>query len=209
MTTSWPVLLLALAGGYLIGSIPTGFLIGRMFGIDPRSSGSGKTGATNVLRTLGPKASATVLVCDMAKGAAAVALARFVLQGVAAAEVLFAAGVIAGIAAIIGHVLPVFIGFRGGRGVATALGAMLVISPLVGVVALASGIIIIARSKIASLGSLLGAGSGLAVIALLVAGRFEPPLALVYCLLAVAILAITHRDNIQRLMSGTERKLQI
>ncbi len=204
---AWPTFLMVALAGYLIGSIPTGFLIGRKLGIDPRRDGSGKTGASNVLRTLGPKlgpkASAAVLLCDMAKGAAAVAVARLLFQGVLAAEV------VAGVTAIIGHVLPVFIGFRGGRGVATALGAMLVISPPVGLVALVSGAAIIKRSKLASLGSLLGAGLALAVIAALVASRLQPLLALIYCLLASVILALTHRDNLQRLASGSERKLQI
>jgi acyl phosphate:glycerol-3-phosphate acyltransferase len=200
---AWPALLILAVAGYLIGSIPNGWLLGRALGVDPRDKGSGKTGATNVLRTMGPKASAAVLLGDMAKGVAAVALARMVFPGVLGTEV------VAGVAAIIGHVLPVFIGFRGGRGVATALGAMLVISPLVGLVALVVGVIVIACSKVASLGSLLGAALALAFIAVLVASRLEPPLALVYCGLASLILALTHRDNIQRLMSGTERKLQI
>jgi glycerol-3-phosphate acyltransferase PlsY len=200
---AWPALLILAAAGYLIGSIPNGWLLGRALGVDPRDKGSGKTGATNVLRTMGPKASAAVLVGDVAKGVAAVALARLLFPGVLGAEV------VAGVAAIVGHVLPVFIGFRGGRGVATALGAMLVISPLVGLVALVVGVVVIACSKVASLGSLLGAGLSLAFIAVLVASRLQPPLALVYCGLASLILAVTHRDNIQRLMSGTERKLQI
>lgn len=199
----WPDFLLVAAAGYLIGSIPNGWLLGRVLGVDPRDKGSGKMGATNVLRTMGPKASAAVLLGDMAKGAAAVALARLLFPGVLGTEV------VAGVAAIVGHVLPVFIGFRGGRGVATALGAMLVISPLVGLVALVVGLTVIATSKVASLGSLLGAGLALAFIAVLVASRLQPPLALVYCGLASLILAVTHRDNIQRLVSGTERKLQI
>ena len=200
---AWPALLILAAAGYLIGSIPNGWLLGRALGVDPRDKGSGKTGATNVLRTMGPKASAAVLLGDVAKGVAAVALARLLFPGLLGAEV------VAGVAAIVGHVLPVFIGFRGGRGVATALGAMLVISPLVGLVALVVGVVVIACSKVASLGSLLGAGLALAFIAVLVASRLQPPLALVYCGLASLILAVTHRDNIQRLMSGTERKLQI
>lgn len=200
----WPALLITAAVGYVIGSVPFGFLVGRAFGVDPRSKGSGKTGATNVLRTLGRKASLAVLVCDMAKGAGAVAVAMLLFHSTLAGEVA------AGVAAIIGHVFPVFIGFRGGRGVATALGAMLVISPIVGLVALLTGVVVIARSKLASLGSLLGAGLALALIAILVASRLEQSaLPLVYCLLATLILALTHRDNIQRLASGTERKIQI
>lgn len=200
----WLALVLAALAGYFVGAIPCGYLIGRRFGLDPRTSGSGKTGATNVLRTLGRKASLAVLVCDVAKGVVAVMIARLFFDGVVAAQAA------AGIAAIVGHVFPVFIGFRGGRGVATALGAMLAINPLVGMVGVLGGLIIIARSKLASLGSLLGAGLALAFIAILVASRLEQSLLpLVFCVLATVILALTHRDNIQRLVSGTERKIQI
>jgi glycerol-3-phosphate acyltransferase PlsY len=199
----WPAVILAALAGYAVGSIPTGFLIGRAFGVDPRSHGSGKMGATNVHRVLGRKASLAVLACDMAKGAAAVAIARFAFGGAVPAEVA------AGLAAIIGHVFPVFIGFRGGRGVATAVGAMLVISPLVGVAALVAGSVIIAIFRMASLGSLLGASAGLLVLVILFASQQQPFAVLVYGLLAVFILAITHRDNIQRLATGTERKIQL
>ena len=200
---AWPAVVIAAVAGYGIGSIPTGYLICRAQGVDPRVRGSGKTGATNVLRTLGPRASATVLILDLAKGAAAVAAAKLFLQGMVDAEVA------AGVAAIIGHVFPVFLGFRGGRGVATSLGAMLIISPLVGAVGLLCGLLVIARSRVASLGSLLGAGVALLLIAALVLNRLEPLVALVYCALAALILAITHRDNIQRLAAGTERKIQL
>jgi len=201
--SSLPLLLLAALGGYLIGSIPIGYLIGRSQGMDPRLSGSGKTGATNVLRTMGRKASAAVLIGDMAKGGLAVGLVRLLLSGAVDLEVA------AGIAAIIGHVFPVFIGFRGGRGVATAIGGMLVISPVVGLAGVVTGVIVIAISRMASLGSLLGALLALVLIAGLVMGRMQPVVALVYCALAFLILAITHRDNIQRLAAGTERKIQL
>ncbi len=197
-----PLLLVAVAG-YLVGSIPTGYLICRSQGVDPRARGSGKTGATNVLRTLGRKASAAVLVSDMAKGAVAVLIARWLFSDVLAADV------VAGVAAIVGHVFPVFIGFRGGRGVATALGAMLAISPIVGLVGLAAGALIIARSRIASLGSLVGAALALLFIAALFFTRLQPLLPVIYCLLAAMILVFTHRDNIQRLLAGTERKIQL
>ncbi|MBV9119364.1 MAG: glycerol-3-phosphate 1-O-acyltransferase PlsY, partial [Chloroflexi bacterium] len=182
---------------------PMGYLVCRARGVDPRAQGSGKTGATNVLRTLGPSASATVLVGDAAKGAAVVLFARFVLHGDVEAEVA------AGIAAILGHVFPVFIGFRGGRGVATALGAMLIISPVIALAALVAGLLVIARSRVASLGSLLGVGIALLVTVALVLTRFETILPLVYCALACVIIVLTHRDNIQRLAAGTERKIQL
>jgi acyl phosphate:glycerol-3-phosphate acyltransferase len=201
--SGWPTVILAALAGYLIGSIPVGYLVGRVAGVDPRATGSGKMGATNVLRTLGRKASATVLLCDIGKGALAVGLAHVAFQGLMEAEVA------AGIAAILGHVFPVFVGFRGGRGVATAIGGMLVISPLVGLAGLLTGLVIIAVFRVASLGSLLGALLALLLIAALVMGRMQPAVALVYCLLSFLILAATHRDNIQRLATGTERKIQL
>src|SRR5579862_2796367 len=121
MMIAWPAVIVATLVGYVIGSIPIGYVIGRAFGVDPRTQGSGKMGATNVHRILGRKASAAVLVLDMAKGAVAVALVKLLFGSGVSAEVA------AGLAAIIGHVFPLFAGFKGGRGVATSLGAMLVI----------------------------------------------------------------------------------
>ncbi|HEU0168423.1 MAG TPA: glycerol-3-phosphate 1-O-acyltransferase PlsY [Chloroflexota bacterium] len=201
--SAWPQLVVALVAGYLIGAVPVGYLVGRSQGKDPRSSGSGKMGATNVLRSLGPKASALVLLGDIAKGAAAVAIAHVLLPDVNWAEAA------AGLAAIIGHVFPVYVGFRGGRGVATALGAMFVMNPIVGTAALVTGALVIYRSRLASLGSLMGALAGLLVIAALYLGRPDLLAPLVYCALAALIIAVTHRDNIQRLADGTERKIQL
>ncbi|MGH2363615.1 MAG: glycerol-3-phosphate 1-O-acyltransferase PlsY [Chloroflexota bacterium] len=196
------LVLLGALVGYLVGSVPVGYLIGRSQGIDIRTHGSGKTGATNVLRTLGTRASAVVMVCDMGKGIVAVGLALLAAHTLSAETA-------AGVAAIVGHIFPLFAGFRGGRGVATSLGALLVISPLVGLAALAIGLVVIARSRVASLGSLVGGGLALAIMLVLFLHRTETLLPLIYCLLAFAIVAVAHRDNIQRLASGTERKIQL
>ncbi|MHB8619387.1 MAG: glycerol-3-phosphate 1-O-acyltransferase PlsY [Chloroflexota bacterium] len=200
--SGWPELVLLAAAGYLVGSIPVGYMIGRSQGVDVRAHGSGKMGATNVLRTLGPKASAAVMVCDISKGAAAVGIALLVQHGIGAE-------VAAGIAAILGHIFPVFVGFRGGRGVATSLGALLVINPLVGMLGLIIGLAVIARSRLASLGSLAGALVALLFMVGLFLNRLETLLPVIYCLLAFLILALAHRDNIQRLADGTERKIQL
>jgi len=201
--SAWPQLFVAIVAGYLIGAIPIGYLVGRSRGRDPRATGSGKMGATNVLRAHGPKASALVLLGDMAKGALAVALAHALVPDVVGAEAA------AGLAAILGHVFPVYVGFRGGRGVATALGAMFIMNPLVGGAALLTGAVVIYRSRLASLGSLIGALVGLLCIALLYLGRPELLAALIYCAMAALIIGLTHRDNIQRLADGTERKIQL
>ena len=118
--------LLAIAAGYLIGAVPFGVLVGRVAGVDPRLAGSGRTGATNLLRTVGPAGAIAVLVLDVLKGVAAVLLAAWLYRGSGAGWIAAASGV----AAIIGHIRSVFIGFRGGRGVATAAGGMLALAPL-------------------------------------------------------------------------------
>ncbi len=189
-----PVILLAVAG-YLVGSLPIGYVVGRFYGVDVRAHGSGKMGATNVLRTLGPKASAVVMLCDIGKGALAVGLAMLLSHRVDAE-------VAAGVAAILGHIFPLFIGFRGGRGVATAFGALLVISPLVGLAVLVISLAVIVRSRLASLGSLTGAVLALVLMVGLFLNRLETLLPVIYCLLAALIVVIAHRDNIQRLAAG-------
>ncbi|MDE3076769.1 MAG: glycerol-3-phosphate 1-O-acyltransferase PlsY [Chloroflexota bacterium] len=195
-------IVLSAVAGYLIGSIPVGYLIGRSQGVDVRSHGSGKMGATNVLRTLGPKASAAVMVCDIGKGVLAVGLVLLTGHGIEAE-------VAAGVAAILGHIFPVFVGFRGGRGVATSLGALLMISPAVGVAALLIGLAVIARSRLASLGFLVGGALALVLTLGLFLNRLETLFPVVYCLIAFLIVAAAHRDNIQRLAAGTERKIQL
>ncbi len=190
----------AIALGYLLGAIPFGALIGWMRGVDIRRYGSGRTGTTNVLRTLGAKAAAVVLVGDLIKGVAAVFLARYLVNS----EV---AQVGAGLAAVVGHNWPVFIGFRGGRGVTTGLGGLLALSWPVGLMALGAWAAIIAATRYVSLGSVLAtalAGAGLAVWVIL---GWSPVVALAYAVGAPGIIIAQHRDNISRLLAGNERKL--
>ncbi|HEU5326419.1 MAG TPA: glycerol-3-phosphate 1-O-acyltransferase PlsY [Candidatus Limnocylindria bacterium] len=198
-------LLLAAALGYLLGAIPFGLLIGRATrGIDIRQYGSHRTGATNALRTLGTRAAALVFVLDVAKGVAAVLLANALFGGGALGEW---AGAVAGFAAIVGHNWSVFIGFTGGRGVATSsggLGAMsiwtiLILAPIV--------VGIIWRTRFVSLGSISGGLLAPVITAVLWAFGAATVPAIVYALASGLLVTAAHADNIGRLRAGTERKL--
>lgn len=199
--------------GYLLGSIPFGQLIGRRSAkVDLRQYGSGRTGATNVLRTAGRKAAALVAGLDVLKGVLAVVLAGIIVGSNYLVVGNFGLGVLvaqvmAALAAMAGHIWPVFLGFRGGRGVATFFGGLVVLSP---VAAIFGGSILIMGAGLtgyASLGSIVGAvGTYAILVPLTILGRF-PLEYLVYTLIGTIVVIIMHRDNIVRLISGKERKL--
>lgn len=193
-------LLVAVMVGYLIGAIPSGVLIGRLRGVDPRGSGSGRTGTTNALRTLGPRWGAAVAVLDVAKGVVAV------LVGNAIGPEPWG-GALASVAAVIGHVRSIFIGFTGGRGAATGAGAMFVLAPLAAVVAFAGFVLIIWRTRLVSLGSIQAAVTVPAVATALYFADWvglEVPVA---AALSGVVVVLAHADNIGRLRNGTERRI--
>jgi len=194
--------------GYLLGSIPTGYLVTKALrGVDIREQGSGSTGATNVLRTVGKGAAIAVLLADLLKGAAAVAAVNLA-YGQGAAEWLPANWqpwliTLAGIAAIVGHSKSVWLGFSGGKSVASSLGVLLAMSPPVGLGTLGVFAVTLALFRIVSLGSIVGA---IAVNILTIALHQPLP----YCLFAAfaGIYVIwRHRSNIQRLLAGTEPQI--
>ena len=190
-------------GSYLIGSIPSGLVIGRLKGIDVREYGSGNIGTTNVLRTLGARYGAIVLVADVLKGVIAVVLARYIIE-TPTGEMA------AGFAAVAGHDWSLFLKFKGGRGVATSLGALLpmaMLAPLSGVIGLAVFAAIIALTRYVSLGSIVGSVSAVVAMAVFLGLDRVPWQYLVYIVVVVALIIYQHRDNIGRLASGTESKL--
>jgi glycerol-3-phosphate acyltransferase PlsY len=195
VTVPPPVIVIA---AYLLGSISFAVLVVRAkTGRDIRSEGSGNAGATNVLRSYGKKLALLVAFADVAKGAAAVFLMRLVT-----ADPRWAAA--AGFAAILGHVFPVFYGFRGGKGVATAVGAFLALSPLALLVCLAVFLAIVAATRYVSLGSVVA----LALLPPVAGLFFHAPRAVVTVAGLTAILILVkHLPNLKRLARGEERKL--
>lgn len=193
--------------GYLMGAIPFGMLAGRAAGgVDLRQHGSKRTGATNTLRTLGPRWGAVVLLLDLAKGAAAVLLARawYAAGPPGSPEWVQAA---AGVAAVIGHNYSAFIGFAGGRGVATAGGGMLVLSPWTLAILAPVVVAVVWLTRYVSLGSLVAAAGAPLITAVLAATGVVGWGAFAYALACGLLIAIAHGDNIGRLRAGTERRL--
>ncbi len=194
--------ILAVLAAYLVGALPTGYLVARSSkNVDILKHGSGRTGTTNVLRTLGWRAAGLVFAGDFLKGVVAVAIARAVSAGDPVVEVL------AGLVAIAGHTYSVFIGFKGGRGVATGVGALAAMSPVAALVAATVAFSTMAVTRYVSLGSILGACSAPATLAVLVTVYGQPPPFLAYALLGATFIVVAHKDNIVRLLRGTERKL--
>ncbi len=195
---------------YLIGAVPNGLIIGKMHGVDLRQHGSGKIGATNVNRVVGRRAALVVLLLDALKGTLAVLLARLAGWPDPNAEAI-AIGCTA-VAALTGHIwsvwIRVFTGrWGGGRGVATGIGTMLIVNPFVVLFGLVVAIPVILIWRYVSLGSILGIVAGCALMVLLVVLQRLSPWLAVYAVVAGAYIIIIHYDNIQRLLTGTERKL--
>lgn len=203
--------------GYLLGSIPSGVIVSRIFrGSDPRSLGSGKTGATNVLRSLGKGPAAIVVVADFFKGVIAVLLARFIFFGAIAhvgysaetwSTLRDSAEALAATCALLGHNYSVFIRFTGGRGVLTSFGAMTTMSPIATVFALFSGITPVWLTRYVSLGSVMGALMAMVSEIYLTITHVDSVPHCAFVTLGAIVVIVSHKDNIDRLRAGTERKL--
>lgn len=185
---------------YVIGAFPTGALVARAYGVDLTQRGSRRTGATNALRVLGKRAAVGILLGDALKGAMAVLLARRWGRGDWSPPA-------AALLAMVGHTYSVFLGGRGGRGVATGLGALLALSPGALLVAAGAGVVTIAASRLVSLGSLVGALAGAGALAAQVARRRAPRPYGLFAVGGAGFLVYSHRDNVARLLAGTERRL--
>jgi glycerol-3-phosphate acyltransferase PlsY len=187
---------------YLLGSIPFGLILGKIFGSgDVRTEGSGNIGATNVARVAGPLAGILTLLLDGAKGAAAVLLAERYSNGSAMWMI------IAGLAALIGHCFPVWLKFKGGKGVATAAGVYLALSPLAFLAGLILFILVVGFWRYVSLGSISAAAAMPMLLYFLWAPHHAPPPVITFGALAVATLIVYKHDaNLQRLVNGREPK---
>jgi glycerol-3-phosphate acyltransferase PlsY len=209
----WITPALLLLSGYLLGSIPSGWLAGRwLAGLDIREHGSGSTGATNVLRVVGKGPALAVFLVDVLKGSAAVLLARVVLGGSAPASagsgwMLDAWVVAAGLAALAGHIWPLWLGWKGGKAVATGLGMLLGLAWPVGLACFGIFLTVLSLSRIVSLSSVVAALS----LPLLMLGWFGSgglrPAYLTLALLTTTLVVWRHRANLERLLQGTEPKL--
>ena len=209
--------ILIIVASYLIGSFPTAYLLGKLKRVNIFEAGSGNMGGTNVARVLGKGWALLTVVIDVAKGVFAVLLARDVILP---AQVGVATSVSA-TCVVVGHNWSLFatvltasikggklrLMLRGGKGAATAFGAMLMIQPLQILVAAAIGIAVIARTRYVSLGVVIGFAVANLWLMLLVGVEFQPPILLLYAVALSVMLTLRHWGNVQRLLAGTERRL--
>ena len=202
-----PYITLFLFFAYLLGSIPSSVWIGKLFyGIDVREFGSGNAGATNTFRVLGKKAGIPVLIIDILKGTAAVSLS-FMSSFETASSFFLNFQIGLGIAALIGHIFPVFAGFRGGKGVATILGIVMCITPVSCSAALLVFLIVLFTTRYVSLSSML---AGISYPIILNIGMNNQDIILtVFSFLTAVLLIITHRKNIVRLLKKQESRIRL
>jgi glycerol-3-phosphate acyltransferase PlsY len=203
MVISLSVIAVVLA--YLAGSIPSAVWAGKLFhGIDVREHGSGNAGATNTVRVLGWKTGIPVLIFDLFKGWLAAMLPRFLDAAPESSETLMVLQIACGLAAIIGHVFPVFAGFRGGKGVATTFGVLLALHPLLTLTCAGIFLIVLLASGYVSLGSMIA----VAMFPILLVTLFRSPSIwlTVFSVIVAAAVIITHTKNIKRLIRGEEKR---
>lgn len=195
---------------YLLGSVPAGYLAGRIAGIDIRKAGSGNIGATNVTRTLGRRYGYPVFVVDFAKGALAVCvsilLGRQVEPKPTSTEIY---GIVAAICCVLGHVFPVWLGFKGGKGVATSAGALFGLMPLAAAIGVGLWVIIFEVTRYVSLASVATAILlPLTVLGLTYARRTDGIALFYFTLCLAAVVIFRHRSNLSRLLRGTEPRFK-
>ena len=181
---------------YLVGSVPFAFLLSRRRGIDLREVGSGNVGATNVLRTSGVRTAVIAMGLDVIKGALAVVMAQRLTGGIGAPMA-------AGLASVLGHIYPVWLRFRGGKGVATAAGVFVVLTPMALGIASATFVLVVWMTRYISVGSVVGALT-LAVVAVI---TDAPAVIEIGSVVAALMILQRHRSNIRRVFAGTERRI--
>ena len=197
---------------YFIGSINFSVIIGRkMAGIDVRQEGSGNAGSTNVLRTIGLKAALLTLICDILKGVIAILVALLIGNIVKNIDRALLVQ-LAGIFVILGHTFPIFFEFKGGKGVVTALGVLLMSNWEIGLICLVFALVIIIASRMVSMGA-VGAAILFPVLTLFMNDNFIVAASgmkyFIYSLILALIVIFNHRENIKRIMNGTENKIEL
>ena len=187
---------LALTLAYLVGSIPFAFIVARRRGVDLRARGSKNVGASNVLRTTGVATALTAMCLDAVKGALAVLIAFRLSNGLVLP-------VAAGLASVVGHIYPVWLGFRGGKGVATAAGVFAVLAPAALAAASAVFVLTVWLTRYISIGSIAAA----AALAIVAATGEHPLVVTIGAIVAAGLIVFRHRENLARLRTGTERRV--
>lgn len=187
---------------YLIGGIPWGVVIAKVTGgTDPRTIGSGRTGGANVMRALGPRAAAASGLLDVLKGIVAV-LVAIAVGGDLVVQIL------AALAAILGHSRSVFIGFAGGRGIAPGFGGLIVLNPIAALVVVPVFVVVLLVGRYSSLASLTATAVGALTVVITVIALGVSPVYALYALAAAGMIWLFHLDNIQRLLAGSERRIE-
>ena len=192
---------------YAIGSINFSVIFSRKFaGFDVREKGSGNAGSTNMLRSVGKKAAIITLICDILKGIVAIGIALIIGKMVADVQASLLVQ-IAGIAVVIGHTLPIFFEFRGGKGVATSLGVLLMTNWQIGLICLVFALVLMALTRVVSMGS-IAAAILYPVLTLFITSHYiVEGNYFIYSVILAIIVAFNHRANIKRILNGTENKL--
>ena len=194
---------------YFIGSVNFSVILSKkMAGFDVREKGSGNAGTTNMLRSVGKKAAALTLICDVLKGIVAILIAMFIGWAFKVENQSLLVQ-IAGIAVVLGHTFPIFFGFKGGKGVATSLGILVMSNWQIGLICLVFGVLLIALTRMVSLGS-CAAAVLFPVLTLFITDNYivsQGSGYLIYSIILAVIVLFNHRSNIKRIMSGTENRI--
>lgn len=195
---------------YLVGSIPAAYLAGRFQGIDIRKTGSGNSGATNALRVLGPRIAILVLLFDAAKGALSVLVIAPCILAYAqqpTRNTLLTGSLVAGAAVMLGHIFPLWLGFKGGKGVATGAAVIAILAPWAALVSLSAFILVVTITRLVSLASLTAAIVLPLAYALLYRGATFCAPTFGFCLTSALLVVFMHRKNIGRLLRGSEPRI--
>jgi len=204
-----PLVIAGLAS-YLIGSIPAGYIAGRIVGIDIRTVGSGNIGATNVTRVLGKRYGYPVFIVDFLKGFAAVGMSIMIAkraQPVSIPSELF--GVFGAVACVLGHSFPVWLGFKGGKGVAASAGALFGLTPFVALIAVAVWLVIFYLTRYVSVASMTAAlAVPIAILSMTFLGQTGGTALLYFSICLAAVVIVRHRSNLSRLVRGTEPRFK-
>ena len=204
----WYLALIIVVGSYLLGSLPIGYIVGKIAGVDIRKSGSGNIGATNVLRVLGKKYGYTVFFLDALKGFAVVRISLALVSTTPAAQPyanLFA--LLGAVVCVIGHSFPVWLDFRGGKGVATSAGVIIGLMPLAAIIVFPIWFIVFEICRYVSVASICAAISLPITIALFLRFKVMDSVVLLYFSIALAVVVVwRHRSNFSRLLNGTEQR---